>query len=425
VGWRLQQAGSRLAAPAVTSGEVEARGNSLDAASLLRNGWTAPPVDVLFYFGDPVTKLYQIEQWLPVIAAHSGDLNFGIATRNRFAWSELMRRDLPAPNFLATTFPALMDLYRVLSPRAIIYPNNGQRNFQSLIWAEAAHIHVNHGESDKISMVSNQAKAYDRIFVAGEAAVRRHRAALVDFDEFRLIRVGRPQLDLDPAPTLPRSTRRTLLYAPTWEGEDESNNFTSVDLNGVAIIEALLAIPDARVIYKPHPRIITSQLPAIVAAHAQIVQRLTMASEGDPSAGHSFHAGGDILAIFPSVDLLVSDISSVGLDFLYSRVEAPLILTDRHCNPERMLLEAPVAAACHVIDSTNVAGLAQVIATQLEHDPLAEKRRELRRFYFDDLAPGASTRTFHEALVNVIEEHREGVERMRELSARGTWPVEV
>ncbi len=65
------------------------------------------------------------------------------------------------------------------------------------------HIHVNHGESDKVSMVSNQAKAYDKVFVAGEAAVRRHRAALVDFDESTLVRVGRPQLDLNPTPTLP------------------------------------------------------------------------------------------------------------------------------------------------------------------------------------------------------------------------------
>ena len=257
----------------IMDGDIEARGESMEASALVRSGWTAPSIDALFYFPDTSAKIYQIEQWLPVIAAHSGDLNFGIVTRTRTAWTELMLLDPPAPNFLAVTFASLMDLYRVLQPKALIYPNNGLRNFQSLVWSDATHIHVNHGESDKVSMVSNQAKAYDKVFVAGEAAVRRHRAALVDFDEFRLIRVGRPQLDLNPKPSLKPSTRRTILYAPTWEGEDEANNFTSLDCYGPAIVKALLAIPDTRVIYKPHPRVAMSPERAIASAHRKVVAR--------------------------------------------------------------------------------------------------------------------------------------------------------
>jgi len=419
-GWRLQQAGTRLGARAVTEGEVEARGESLDASALLRNGWRAPEVDVLFYFPDTAAKIYQIEQWLPVIAAHTGDLRFGIVTRTRSAWTELMSSPLPAPSFLAVAFPSLMDLYTVLQPKAIIYPNNGLRNFQSLIWAEAAHIHVNHGESDKVSMVSNQAKAYDRVFVAGEAAVRRHRAALVDFDEFRLIRVGRPQLDLDPTPTLEPSTRRTILYAPTWEGEDERNNFTSLDVYGRALISAVLAQPGVRVIYKPHPRVITSQVPAIASAHATIVARVRAAAQAEPEAGHEYRQGGDILALFPRVDLLVSDISSVGLDFLYSRVEAPIVLTDRRSDRAALLIDAPIAAAAHVIDSTTIGTARTDIADLLADDRFAAGRAELRRFYFDDVAPGESTKRFHDALVATIAEHRAGVARMRELAVEGT-----
>ncbi len=423
VGWRLQTLGARVGARAVVEGEVDARGESIDAATLLRLGWRAPDVDALFYFGESVTKIYQIQQWLPVIAAHSGDLNFGIVCRTRQAWLELMRADLPAPSFLATSFPSLMDLYRELSPKAVIYPNNGQRNFQSLIWAESVHIHVNHGESDKISMVSNQAKAYDRIFVAGEAAVRRHRAALVDFDEFRLIRVGRPQLDLNPAASVPPSVRRTVLYAPTWEGEDEMNNFTSLDLYGEAIIEAALALPNVRVLYKPHPRVITSLDPAIAGAHRAIVARLNAAGAADPHAGHMFRADGDILALFPRVDLMISDISSVGLDFLYARVEVPLALTDRRSDPAALRLEAPIASASHVIDAGSVASLRADLARLLDEDPHAEQRRTLRAFYFDDVAPGESTRKFHEALLAAIQEHQAGVATMRELAARGTWPI--
>ena len=419
----MQLAGSRLGAAAVTEGEVEARGESLDASALLRNGWTAPAVDALFYFPDSVQKLYQIQQWLPVIAAHSGDINFGIVCRTRSAWFELMRGDLPAPSFLAASFTSLMDLYRVLQPKAIIYPNNGLRNFQSLIWAEAAHIHVNHGESDKVSMVSNQAKAYDKVFVAGEAAVRRHRAALVDFDEFRLIRVGRPQLDLDPVPTVPTSTRRTVLYAPTWEGEDEMNNFTSLDCYGEAIVTSLLRLPDVRVLYKPHPRVVTTLNPAIAAAHSRVVARLEAARAADPAAGHEYRAGGDILALFPRVDLLVSDISSVGLDFLYARVEAPIVLTDRRTNRAGLLLEAPIAAASQVLDASTIGTARADLEALLRDDVWAEQRAILRRFYFDDVKPGESTRKFHEALQAAIAEHQGGAVEMRRLATSGTWPI--
>ena len=400
-------------------GDVEARGESMEASNLVRSGWKAPSIDALFYFPDTSAKIYQIEQWLPVIAAHSGDLNFGIVTRTRTAWTELMLLDPPAPNFLAVTFASLMDLYRVLQPKALIYPNNGLRNFQSLVWSDAAHIHVNHGESDKVSMVSNQAKAYDKVFVAGEAAVRRHRAALVDFDEFRLIRVGRPQLDLNPKPSLEPSTRRTILYAPTWEGEDEANNFTSLDCYGPAIVKALLAIPDTRVIYKPHPRVAMSPERSMASAHRTVVAEIVAAAEADPSAGHQYQAAGDILALFPRVDLLISDISSVGLDFLYSRVEAPIVLTDRRTNRVDLLREAPIASASHVIDRNSVATVGADVAALLGDDRFATQRASLRTFYFDDAAPGESTRKFHAALLEAISSHQAGVATRVSLAEHG------
>ena len=127
-----------------------------------------------------------------------------------------------------------MALYDRADFHAVVYVNNGWTNFQSLSFQQAVHIHVNHGESDKICMVSNQAKAYDKVFVAGEAAVRRHAAALAWFDPAHLVRVGRPQLDLPVAPAVPPFGGPTITYAPTWEGEDDANNYTSVDRFGAA-----------------------------------------------------------------------------------------------------------------------------------------------------------------------------------------------
>ena len=62
VGWRLTRTGTRLSSRAVIEGEVEPRGESIDASALLRNGWKAPAVDALWYFPDTAARLYQIQQ---------------------------------------------------------------------------------------------------------------------------------------------------------------------------------------------------------------------------------------------------------------------------------------------------------------------------------------------------------------------------
>jgi CDP-glycerol glycerophosphotransferase (TagB/SpsB family) len=247
-------------------------------------------------------------------------------------------------------------------------------------------------------MVSNQVKAYDRVFVAGEAAVRRHRAALMEFDEHKLVPVGRPQLDLRPAPLLAPSTRGTILYAPTWEGENASNNYTSVDVLGPTIIARALAVPNARVVYKPHPRVAVSPLPGIAAAHREIVRRVEAAARREPHAGHQVLEQGDILAVFPGCDLMITDVSSVGLDFLYLRVDQPMFIADRYDDRERLHTDAAVSRCADVIDSATVGTLTETLTARMDHDEYRQARAAVRGLYFGDLAPGESTSRFLAAI---------------------------
>ncbi|HEX6936788.1 MAG TPA: CDP-glycerol--glycerophosphate glycerophosphotransferase, partial [Actinomycetes bacterium] len=83
-----------------------------------------------------------------------------------------------------------MTLYDLSDFKLGIYVNNGNRNFQSLNNPRMLHVHVNHGESDKLSSFSNQVKAYDRVFVAGQVALDRYREALIAFDERKVVMVG-------------------------------------------------------------------------------------------------------------------------------------------------------------------------------------------------------------------------------------------
>src|SRR3954468_20525759 len=209
------------------------------------------PCVVGYFAGDP-SRTYQLVQWLDVLEILHTRHPVGMVVRDpesAAVWGG--RTDLPV--FTVPTFRELTDLYAELDPKVVLYCNNSALNFDSLLDGRRLHVHINHGESDKQSMASNNAKAYDRVFVAGEAAVQRHAAGLLEFDTSRLVRIGRPQLDLRQSPLVAPSPRRTVLYAPTWEGDAEYNDYTSVDTMGEAIVRAILAVPDVRLVYKPHP----------------------------------------------------------------------------------------------------------------------------------------------------------------------------
>lgn len=349
------------------------------------------PGTVAVYFADDPRKLYQLRQWLPVLERLDREHPVTIITRNRKTYGAL---ETSLRVVLAPTFADLVQLYETSDFKVAVYVNNSMHNFHSLTQRHLLHVHVNHGESDKICMVSNQVKAYDRVFIAGEAARRRHRAALMEFDETKLVAVGRPQLDLNPAPVLPPSPHRTILYAPTWEGENASNNYTSVDVLGTAIVEKALAVPNVRVVYKPHPRVAVSRQPAVAAAHREIVRLL--------SPEHVVLEQGDILAVFPGCDLMITDVSSVGLDFLYLRPDQPMFIADRYDDRERLHADAPVSSCSDVIDSATIGLLTRTLVERLEHDEYRDARAAVRRLYFGDLAPGESTSRFLAAIDDAV-----------------------
>ena len=298
----------------------------------------------------------------------------------------LVRERTTLPVLVAADFAALRKLYEKLDAKVVLYCNNSPSNFDSLLEPRMLHVHVNHGESDKQSMASNNAKSYDRVFVAGEAAVQRIATGLLEFDTSRLVRIGRPQLDLHREPVLAPSERRTVLYAPTWEGDADYNNYSSVDRFGPELVRGLLALPDVRVVYKPHPRVVTSEDPGVAAAHREITALLT----GD----HVALPDADILAVLPDCDAMVTDVSSVGLDWLYLCTERPLFIADRHDDPERLRVEAPVSRCADVVDSTTLPGLAALVGQRLEHDELHLQRIAMRHHYFDDVRVGDSTARF-------------------------------
>ena len=361
----------------------------------------APGAKALVYFGDTHSKLYQLGQWLPVLEELNKTVPTAVLLRRPSSIAETVEAT-SLPIVFRQSFDDMMTYVEEHQPKLILYVNNGQSNFQVLSYAPAVHVHINHGESDKLSMVSNQAKAYDAVFTAGPAALRRHQRALVDFDESKLIEVGRHQLDLDYEPELPPSDKRTIMYAPTWEGENDNNNYTSVDCFGPAIVTAALATPNTRLVYKPHPRVAGSHDEGMQAGHTMILELIEKANaEGGE---HLVLAEGNILAMFDDVDLMITDISSVGLDFLYLKADSPLLLTDRRTNRAKLVDESPIASSVPIIDYSSVNDIQTMIDAELTGGGNTEARAEARALYFGGHGVGESKQAFISTVERLIAE---------------------
>jgi len=137
---------------------------------------------------------------------------------------------------------------------------------------------------------------------------------------------------------------------------------------GAAMISALLAIPGVRVVYKPHPAT-GSQDPAYARADARLREQVRAA--GGPHEVLTGVAG--LYSAFNSADLLISDVSSVVTDFLYSR--KPYVVTNPHeLDDEAFRAEYPSAAAAALVSPATIDRLAGIVDDARGADLLRAQR---------------------------------------------------
>ncbi|HSO90337.1 MAG TPA: hypothetical protein VLR70_04230, partial [Arthrobacter sp.] len=210
---------------------------------------------IAVYFADSGVNLYQMRQWYKPLAKLAETWPVLVLSRSGAGALPLIDES-PVP---VAYVRRVVDLERVLAEqdiRIVFYVNQNARNFQMMRYGRRWHVFINHGESDKMYMVTNQIKAYDYAFVAGDAALARLDKVLWDYDfDKRAIKIGRPQSDYYSGTTpFAPDERQVILYAPTWEGDRAAAAYGSIATHGVALVAALLASGRHRVIYRPHPR---------------------------------------------------------------------------------------------------------------------------------------------------------------------------
>ena len=251
-------------------------------------------------------------------------------------------------------------------------------------------------------MTTNQFKAYDYSLVAGEAARERLARKLWDFDvDRRTMMIGRPQAD-HFAGALPYTpdARTVVLYAPTWEGDRGAAAYSSVVSHGEALAAAVLASPQHRLIYRPHPR--TGVLDReFKRANESIIAAIAAANARDSTAQHVFDDGPTLGWQLAAADVAITDISAMVYDRL--AVGKPLLVTRPVSETADVDENGYLGSAEWLLseDAPNVLALVD----RVQHDEEARKNLEYWVVrHFGDTRPGVTTRRFHEAVEALIAE---------------------
>lgn len=354
---------------------------------------------VAVYFADGDVNMYQVRQWYRPLDRLARRWPVVVLARNASGARALLT-DGALPVAFVPRVRDLEDFLDTQDVRVVLYVNQNTRNFQMFRYGRRWHVFINHGESDKMYMTTNQFKAYDYALVAGDAARERLTRVLWDYDiENRTIEIGRPQADHHSGELpYPPDERTVVLYAPTWEGDRPSARYGSVRTHGEALVAAVLASPAHRLIYRPHPRSGVVD-PGYGAANARIIAAIGAANAADPGARHVYDAAPELGWQLVAADVAVVDISAM----VYDRLAAgrPLLVT-RPADPK-----AVVDTGGYLSDAEwlNAAAAPRVLVEteRVLADPDAVARLDgwVRR-YFGDTSPGAATARFESAIATLM-----------------------
>ncbi|MGB3730946.1 CDP-glycerol glycerophosphotransferase family protein [Microbacterium sp.] len=355
---------------------------------------------IAVYFADGAVNMYQMRQWYAPLAQLAQRWPVVILARSATGAEKLIEESgLP----VAFT-PTVRNLEKFLATqdiRVVLYVNQNTRNFQMFRYGRRWHVFINHGESDKMYMTTNQYKAYDYALIAGQAARDRLSRTLWDYDlDRRTIEIGRPQAD-HYSGTLPFTPdeRTVVLYAPTWEGDRPSAHYGSIATHGEALVGALLASPKHRVIYRPHPRsgVVSDEYGA---AHRRILAALAEANAADPAAHHVYDDGPELGWQLAVADVAVVDISAMVYDRL--AVGKPLLVT-RPVDERASIDESGYLSACEWLPVDRAGGIVAEVERVSADADAVERLRTWVQHYFGDTAPGVATAKFHAAIERLMQ----------------------
>lgn len=337
--------------------------------------------DHVLFFAEGPGQFYQLSAWLGTFERLAAQgLSIGVVLMDSLSTKQALTQTT-LPLFFSRSMEQVETKLRDWGTKSISYVNNAQRNFTMLRFNGPAHIHLNHGESEKTSMVSNQLKAYDFACVAGPAAVERITENISRFDPAHLVQIGRPQLDA-LEPELPAKKIR-VLYAPTWEGDSQAMAYSSLTKLGERILAQLVGDDRFQVRFRPHPKTGDN---SVEARKAVATLKANFSSALDPVA--------DASQSLVWADVAICDTSAMAYDAV--ALNKPLLLASER--PSKLGDGLPLEQRLG-----NANGLADRVA-RLAAAGVAGQQKQLAQYFFATTEPGMATKKLHQLLSGLSAE---------------------
>lgn len=360
--------------------------------------------EFVIYTALPDNAPHQVMMWLPFLARTGR--RFIVITRNvgpARTLAELTDAPVVARSSIADLESVLTD-----SIKAVFYVNASSGNSTMVRYPEFTHVFLGHGDSDKPTSYNPLHSMYDHVFAAGAAATRRYADHGVIIDPYKFEIVGRPQLESVERFTgnIADVKEPTVFYAPTWRGHVEETMLYSLPVAPQLIRQVL--DHGARVIFRPHP--FSYKFPEDVETIDEIQKILADDSRRTGKQhlyGDAAESDVDVMECSNLSDVMISDVSSVVSDYLYSG--KPFAMVAVSSNGEDFVDEYPIARASYVLDG-DLSNLDTVLHDLLRDDPKQEERLELRSDYLGDFSAEGYADHFIDAARDCIDEKQADVE---------------
>jgi hypothetical protein len=354
--------------------------------------------EIVVHFDGPIRSSYAINEWIGVLDRLNERHRVIILVVDRQPWhfATILGDRLPIVHLRgAEAIESLIT--EVPSLKLALYPRSTEVNKNILRVPGLYDAYINHGQSDRADAVNAAARAFDEIWVVGDAEQDRYLDAGIGVRKEQLRIVGRPQLaELErrrsPKPTAPQ--KKTVVYAPTWEGNSAVEGYCSLLDLGEQIVTVLLT--RFTVVYAPHPALGTVDA-RYARATARISARVARAG-GAHGVAVSVDERRDALA---GADLLVTDIGTDLVDFL--ALDRPVVVTNPTDRPEdAFLAEYPSAEAGIIVGPRQLDGLVEAITEAIEKDPKRHARERVAKYYLGDRTT-ATEELFFEQVDSCLE----------------------
>lgn len=378
----------------------------------------------VIHWNAPARTAYQIAMWLPYLDRIGVPYFVLVRSIGNFRDVEKIT---DRPIVLRRSLEEL-DPVVVPTLKGAFYVNTATRNDHLIRYPQLRHIQLNHGDSDKVPSFNPVFRIYDKDFVAGQAAIDRFAANGVHMhpDLFRI--VGRPQVEdveINGAGRAAPDGEPSAFYAPTWSGFYQDSNYSSLSI-GPQMIRALLD-RGCRVVFRPHPY---SRRSAVLRAARDEIYEMLAADAQQTGREHLYGPVAEtemsVFECFNASDFMISDVSSVVNDFLYSAKPFAMVAMGR--SAESFEREFPVSRAAYILtaDESGAHNFDEVVTELLETDPKAAQREQLKSYYLGEPYPGGPAQRFVDearAELGVTQEDVDLWQRADEPPAGDSHPV--